>query len=419
MKASALASWRPAASALLFVRAARHDGWVKLSLSFRFAVLAVSALISSAGFAQDAPASPNVVRNIVMRPSPRAPEVHPDGSVTFTFVEPNVQEVKLSLDLLPQPVAMQPQPGGVWTYTTTPLKPGIYDYHYIADQYDFYDPASTRVISNQLYIGDALLIPGSTAGLPPQPWEHTDVPHGVVSHRYYHSGVIGDDRDYFVYTPPGYDPRGKKKYPVLYLLHGYSDSAEAWTAVGRANIILDNLLAAGKVEPMIVVMPLGYGDPTILHFKGDPFAEPRVIARNYELYTKALLREVMPQVEHDYLIQLGPKNTAIAGLSMGGAESLYTGLQYPDKFGYVVALSAAPVGFDSPANPLQWRAQRELLWLACGTQDRQVGQANRALDAYLKQQGINATFKWMDGQHTWLVWRENLVEFAPLLFRSK
>jgi enterochelin esterase family protein len=184
-------------------------------------------------------------------------------------------------------------------------------------------------------------------------------------------------------------------------------------------LILDNLLAAGKIEPMIVVMTLGYGDPNILRSHGSAFDHPEVIGRNYDLYTKALLTEVMPQMEHEYLIQAGPKNTAIAGLSMGGAESLYTGLQYPEKFGYVVALSAAPVGFDNPAKPLQWKAPRQLLWLACGTQDRQVGQANRTLDAYLQQQGIKATFKWMDGQHTWLVWRANLVDFAPLLFRSK
>jgi len=386
--------------------------------------MAATLVFSSNGFAQDVPAKsesgpPTVVPNVTMRPSPKPPEVHPDGSVTFTFVAPGVQEVKLQLEAMADPVAMLPQAAGVWTYTTAPLKPEIYSYHYIADGYDLHDPANPEITSNLLEVDNLLLVPGSAAGLPPQPWERTDVPHGVVARRFYHSGVIGDDRDYFVYTPPGYDPRGKRKYPVLYLLHGYSDRADGWTAVGRANFILDNLLAAGKIEPMIVVMPLGYGDPGILHSDGSAWRKPEVIARNYDLFTQALLTEVMPQVERDYLAKTGAKSTAIAGLSMGGAESLYTGLGHPDKFGYVVALSAAPVGFDHPAQPLQWKAARELLWLACGEQDSKVGQANRVLDAYLKAQGIDAKFHWVPGAHTWLVWRANLIEFAPLLFRGK
>jgi enterochelin esterase-like enzyme len=379
-------------------------------------LLAAWALLSSNAIAQDAPAKPEAppqTVNIVMRPSPRAPEVRADGSVTFTFIAPNVQEVKLQLESMAEPVAMQPQAGGIWTYTTARLTPEIYSYHYIADGYSFHDPANPSVTSNLLQVDNQLLVPGSAAGLPPQPWQRTDVPHGVVAHRFYHSGVIGDDRDYFVYMPPGYDPRGKKKYPVLYLLHGYSDSADAWTAVGRANFILDNLLAAGKIEPMLVVMPLGYGDPSILH------SREHGIARNYSQFTASLLTEVMPQVEREYLVKTGAKKTAIAGLSMGGAESLYTGVGHPEKFGYVISLSAGTMGFDNPVKGLQWKAKRELLWLACGEQDPLVGKDNRALDAYLQAQGVDAQFHWVPGAHTWMVWRANLVEFAPLLFRNK
>jgi len=398
-------------------------GGMKSSSLCRGFVVAVVPLLAAHGARQQAaapaPSAPTIVHNITMHRSPQLPEIHSDGSVTFTFTEPNVQEVKLELDAMLQPVAMVPQSGGVWSYTTVPLKPAIYSYHYIVDGYDFVDPASVDVTSNLLYHSTELLVPGSAVGLPPQPWEHTDVPHGVVAHHFYHSRVIGDDRDYFVYTPPGYDPRGKKKYPVLYLLHGYSDSAEGWTAVGRANLIFDNLLAAGKVEPMLVVMTLGYGDPKILHSKESPFDQPKVIAGNYNKYTDALLTEVMPAIGREYLVKTGANNTAIAGLSMGGAESLYTGVAHPEIFGYVVSLSAAPVEFQNPAKQLEWRAPRELLWLACGEQDPLVGAANRALDQYLKAQGVDAKFTWTQGAHTWLVWRENVVAFAPLLFRGK
>jgi enterochelin esterase-like enzyme len=418
---------------LLFPYTKRHHGRVKISASFRLLTFAALPLVFLATVrAQDTTAKPvgpqsspessapaTVVRNIVMRPAPKPPEVHPDGSVTFTFIEPNVQDVKLSVDVMPQPMAMTPEAGGVWTYTTKPMKPGIYSYHYILDGEDFADPASTWVTSNLLYHNNMLLVPGSVAGLPPQPWERTNVPHGAVVHRFYHSAVAGDDRDYFVYTPPGYDRRGKKKYPVLYLLHGYSDGADGWTSVGQANFILDNLLAAGKTEPMLVVMTLGYGDPGILHRNRSPFLDPAVIDNNYDKFTKALLTEVMPSVEREYLVKTGPNNTAIAGLSMGGAESLYTGVAHPDKFGYVVALSASHVAYNNPAKELQWKAPRELLWIACGKQDPLVGEVNQKLDEYLKQQGVDVKFNWTEGAHTWVVWRDNLVTFAPLLFRQK
>jgi len=136
----------------------------------------------------------------------------------------------------------------------------------------------------------------------------------------------------FVYTPPGYDPRGKQTYPVLYLLHGYSDNAEAWTAVGRANIILDNLIAQGKAKPMLVVMPLGYGEPKILEPNSGAFRDRAITDRNFDKFREALLTEVIPRVESQYLVKKDRDSRAIAGLSMGGSESLLTGLNTLDKF---------------------------------------------------------------------------------------
>ncbi len=384
-------------------------------MKIRLVLSAALLLVCCSAFSQTretAPVGPVVVGPV--RPTP--PVVHPDGSVTFSFVEANAKDVKLSVDIFKDNFAMTRGDGGVWTFTTPALKPEIYAYHYVVDGEDFADPATPWVTPNLLYHSSMLLVPGT----PAQPWEQSNVPHGSIDRHFYHSAVVGDDRDYYVYTPPGYeryDPRGKTRYPVLYLLHGYSDGANGWTAVGQANFIFDNLLAEGKMKPMLVVMTLGYGNPAILHPKGNVFDDPPLIAGNYAKYQQALLTEVMPAIEHDYRVLTGPKNTAIAGLSMGGAETLYTGIEHPDKFGYVAAMSAAPVLFDDPQQGLQWKAKRELLWISCGSEDGLVGPPNQKLYAYLKQQGVDAQLNWTPGMHTWEVWRDNLITIAPLLFR--
>src|SRR5208337_3575425 len=154
------------------------------------------------------------------------------------------------------------------------------------------------------------------------PWEINLVPHGVIHHHFYRSGIVGDDRDFYVYTPPAYNPEAKKLYPALYLLHGFSDDASAWTAVGRAHVILDNLIAQGKAKPMIVVMPLGYGAPEILSPTFHGFRDSSLVDRNMDRFRQALLTEVIPQVEKIYRVSPDRQSRAIAGLSMGGAESL-------------------------------------------------------------------------------------------------
>ena len=343
----------------------------------------------------------------------QAPVVHPGGAITFSYAGPNVTQVSVTVDTLPAPLALTLGQNGVWSVTIPPLKPEIYSYHYTVDDINMADPASMWTAPNLLYHASLVLIPGSAAGLPPQPWEQTKVPHGAVAHYYYHSAVVGEERDYFVYTPPGYDPLAKRKYPVLYLLHGFSDDTRAWTEVGRANFILDNLIAAGKAVPMIVVMPLGYGALEVLTAKR-PLA-PELVARNYASFTQSLLTEVMPRIERDYRVAAGPRQTAIAGVSMGGAEGLYAGVAHPEKFGYVGAFSAAALDFTQPA--LQWQAPRQLLWLSCGEQDELVGDNNRALDGWLSEHKVPATVKWTRGRHIWALWREDLVELAPLLFR--
>jgi enterochelin esterase family protein len=270
---------------------------------------------------------------------------------------------------------------------------------------------------NLLSTENAVHVPGP----PSLPWELNDVPHGEVHHHFYRSTVAQDDRDLYVYTPPAYDPAAQKSYPVLYLLHGYSDDASGWTAVGHMNVILDNLIAQGKAKPMIVVMPLGYGTMEIIRAGwGGLGNHPEVREQNLSRFREALLTEVMPKVESEYRITKDRNSRAIAGLSMGGAESLLTGLNNLDKFAWIGAFSAGgiPDGFDKGFPNLDSKAnlQIKLLWVACGTDDRLI-KPNRDFRDWLKSKGINHTDIETPGMHTWMVWRRNLTEFAPLLFR--
>jgi enterochelin esterase-like enzyme len=345
-------------------------------------------------------------------PYPKMPEVHGDGTVTFTCVAPNAQDVKIQIEGQASPVNMTRGGSGAWTYTSGIMAPEIYNYSFIVDGVVATDPANVEHKASLLYQGSLLDVPGRAG---PMPWDRTNVPHGLVTHTYYHSQVVGDDRDYFVYTPPGYDAKGKQKYPVLYLLHGFSDGTDGWIEMGKANFILDNLISQGKVKPMIIVIPLGYGDPSVLK-SGSSRRFPG-LSPNDTRFKDALLREVMPAIERRYRVKTGPKNTAIAGLSMGGRQAVYVGVSQPEKFDYVIGLSSAPMPLSDPTAGSQWKAKRELLWIACGEDDPLVGGANRDLQAWLKAQGIPATIVWTPGMHTWMVWRENLVAFAPLLFR--
>jgi len=175
-----------------------------------------------------------------------SPQVQPDNRVTFLLRAPNAQNVMLTREGGAQ-IAMHKNDEGVWTVTTDPIEPDIYGYAYVADGVTLFDPSNPFMKSNLLYTQSLLHVPGP----PSLPWEVNDVPHGIVHHHRYTSAVVGDKRDFYVYTPPGYDPKSETVYPVLYLLHGFSDDASAWTVVGRAEIILDNLIAQGKAKPML------------------------------------------------------------------------------------------------------------------------------------------------------------------------
>jgi enterochelin esterase-like enzyme len=344
------------------------------------------------------------------------PEVHSDNSVTFRFLAPNAQEVKLAREGA-EPLAMQKDDKGVWTVNTAPLPPDYYGYSIQVDGVRSLDPYNHGLVPNLLSPGNFVHVPGP----PSLPWELNDVPHGEVHHHFYRSEAANDQRDFYVYTPPGYDPSAKKTYPVLYLLHGYSDDASGWTAVGRANVILDNLIAQGKAKPMIVVMPLGYGTMEVIRVGwGGISNHPEVREESFRKFRDALLTEVMPKVEGEYRVTTDRNSRAIAGLSMGGAESLRTGLNGLDKFAWIGAFSAGgmPDEFEKvfPGLDAKVNQQIRLLWIACGTEDRLIT-PNRNLRDWLKTKSVQHVDIETPGMHTWMVWRRNLAEFAGLLFR--
>ena len=378
---------------------------MKLHSSLVFCLLMVPVLLAAQQTKSAAPEMPKWLTT---------PEVHGDNSVTFRFLAPNAQEVKLEREGA-DPVAMQKDDRGVWSVTTPPLTPDYYGYSILVDGARTLDPFNHLLVPNFLTPANAVHIPAPGAS-----WEVTDVPHGEIHHHFYKSAVAGDDRDYYVYTPAGYDPSAKKPYPVLYLLHGFSDDASGWTAVGHANVILDNLIAQGKAKPMIVVMPLGYGTMEMIRLGWDAWEHQDVRNENFTKFTLALLTEVMPRVESEYRINKDRNAHAITGLSMGGSESLLTGLNNLDKFAWVGAFSSGgiPENFEKDFPTLDAKAnqQLKLLWIACGTDDHLIT-VNRNFREWLKSKGINHVDIETPGQHTWMVWRRNLTEFAGLLFR--
>lgn len=343
-----------------------------------------------------------------------SPEVHSDNRVTFRFRAPNVQEVFLAREGAER-LPMQKDEQGVWSVTTPPLEPDLYGYSLVADGVSLIDPSNPRMKPNLLNTQSVVHVPGPSS----LPWEVNDVPRGSVHRHFYKSAIVGDDRDFYVYTPPGYDSSDRAVYPVFFLLHGFSDDASGWTAVGRAHVILDNLIAAKKVRPTVVVMPLGYGAPEILS-RGGP-RDASLWQRNVERFGEATLKEVLPVVERLYRVSKDRRQRAIAGLSMGGAQSLVTGLNALDRFAWVGAFSSGGLGenyaetfarLDAKANE-----QLRLLWIACGKEDRLI-EGNRKFIEFLKSRNVRHTWIETPGAHTWMVWRRYLAEFAPLLFQG-
>ena len=368
-------------------------------------------------------------------PAVRSPEVAADGTVTFRLRAPNAKEVFVTgLGSGPNArVAMQMDDQGVWSAKVGPLKPEIYTYSFSVDGATFNDPGNPLFKTAYVGGGQSMFrVPGNNS------WDAMpDVPRGAVTRHFYKSAIVGDDRDYYVYTPAGYDPNRKEAYPVLYLLHGLGDDAYAWLGIGEANVILDNLIAQGKAKPMIMVNTLGYGVQGMVSGPAPTMGGDQMMPN----FANSLLQEVMPQVEKQYRVSKDRNQRAIAGLSMGGAEALYTGLNHLDKFAWIASFSGAYVMWpganttggrgevqkmDAGAFPKNFPAldakangQLKMLWITCGADDGLLG-VNHQFQEWLKTKDVKFTSSDVPGYaHVWPFWRKSLTELAPQLFQTK
>jgi enterochelin esterase family protein len=248
-----------------------------------------------------------------------------------------------------------------------------------------------------------------------------NVPHGVVEPVAYRSKALGTDRKMMVYTPPGYE-RSTAKYPVLYLLHGAGSDETSWTARGQAHVILDNLIADGKLKPLIVVMPFGYAVQRTAGARGDGVENKM----QREGFTKDFIQDVIPMIDAKYRVFADRDHRAIAGLSLGGAQSLAIGLSHLELFSRVAGFSSAMGAANNPAtggvdfeqvlaDGARINSQLKLLWVGCGTEDT-LFDSNRAFSEQLSKHKVEHTFRVTGGAHTFAVWQRYLNEVAPMLF---
>jgi enterochelin esterase family protein len=338
-----------------------------------------------------------------------SPQVHKDRRVTFRLRAPEAKQVGVNVQFKQGLQLMTRNSDGLWSITLGPAEPEIYEYSFVVDGLDVVDPANSWL---KFWINTAknlVEMPGDR----PMFFQQQQVPRGTVHLHKYHSKSLGVTRGLYIYTPPGYETSQNSKYPVLYLLHGMGDTEDTWTEVGRANVIVDNLLAKNKTGPLVIVMPYGHTPKTP--------PDMRSIG-NYGAFEKDLIEDVIPYVQSRYRVSTETEHRAIAGLSMGGGQSLTIGLGNLELFGWIGAFSSAvPRGqkLDSLlAKPETLNEKLELLWIGCGNKDF-LFQQNQNLFKRLKADKIKYVAHITDGAHEWRLWRRYLNEFVPLLFKTE
>lgn len=365
-----------------------------------------------------------------------SPEIHDDNTVTFRLFAPAADSVKVTGDFLPTVKVQSPfgevdAPGsvnlvkddkGVWTYKTEPLKPELYSYAFIVDGLRTTDPSNPFLIRDVATITNIFIIGGGHADL----YKVNDIPHGTVARTWYESPGLKMERRITIYTPPGYE-KSTEKYPVLYLLHGAGGDEEAWMELGRTAEIMDNLIAQGKVKPMIVAMPNGNVSQDAAPGKGaDGFYKPQFMApKTMNGEYEANFMDIVKFVEGSYRVKTDKANRAIAGLSMGGFHAMHISRYYPNIFDYVGLFSAAIMpredatgkvyaDFDSTlAN--QMKNGYQLYWIGIGKTDF-LYKNNTDFRKKLDDIGMKYEYVETDGGHIWRNWRIYLAEFTPKLF---
>ena len=342
-----------------------------------------------------------------------AQEVHPDRTVTFTYTAPNAREVSVSGDF-GKGSPMAKGNAGVWSVTLGPLEPNIHSYNFNVDGKQVADPLNNRSKPQRSGISNVFEIRGDQ----PSVWDRQPLPHGVVHLHEYDSKSVGITRRLRVYTPPGYDSAKDQRYPVLYLFHGSGDNEATWTDFGRAHVILDKLIAAGKAKAMLIVMPDGHTMPPV------PRDSPKAAEarnKNASSFEGDLLTDVLPLIDSTYRTCADRESRAIIGLSMGGNQSLIIGLNHPELFTWVGGMSSAVREPDTQLAPFFKDAENanerfKTIWIACGKDDFLL-KDNQKLDAMLTEKKVKHAYIESPGSHAWPVWRRYLAEFAPLVFR--
>lgn len=383
------------------------------------------ALVASVAFAQ-APAGPPAGAPGAGRgrgPAVVSPEVGADRTVTLRYLAPNAREVTASGELDGKPHPLTKGDNGIWSVTIGPLAPDIYTYSFNVDGVVALDPRNVNTKYGYGNFGAVSIV--EVPGDGPAFYDVKPVAHGEVRIRPYVSKTLGVSRTVWVYTPPNYD-KGSN-FPVLYLLHGAGDIESGWTMIGRANNILDNLIAEGKARPMVVVMPLGHA---IQSFWTGPAknavdAPPPGQAQTGALqpFSRDLLDDVMPMIEANYKVSKKADDRAIAGLSMGGGQTVNVAFNRPELFRYVGLMSPAVSAASEQQyasvfkDPSAVNKQFKLLWMSVGKDDTLVGAGDKAFEDAMTRNNIKHTFHFVEGRHEWTVWRYHLNELAPLLFR--
>jgi enterochelin esterase family protein len=402
---------------------------MKRFATYTFALLA-AALLCAPVYAQQAAATAR----------PRSPEIHADHTVTFRLAAPKANEVTLNGSWEgARDLKMTKDDNGVWSVTVGPLGAQLWGYWYLVDGVKALDPGNGETQRDGARIDNLLMISGPGSDL----WDFKDVPHGTMQIVWYPSPTLKQDRRrMYVYTPPGYES-GQSRYPVLYLLHGGGGDEDAWVTMGRANVILDNLIAAGKAKPMIVVMPNGNAAQTVSQgyaygptpapqavqapappplqaaAAGGRGAAPRPPQPYPGSYPESLVKDVIPFVEKTYRVIGNRENRAIAGLSMGGGHTLMATNNNPGMFGYIGVFSSGPRTADE-AYERQLEAVKtggvKFYWTGAGTTDM-AREGTMNLHALLEKHGFKTSYKEIPGAHYWFLWRDFLGDYAALLFR--
>ena len=349
-------------------------------------------------------------------PPPIQPyEVHSDRTVVFRLRAPDAASVKVNGDFQQGSKDLTKGDDGVWTITAGPLAPAVYSYTYTVDGVRDIDPNNPMVKLGDRSSESMFEVSGDR----PAPYDIQNVPHGTVHINWYNSSTVGALRSLYVYTPPGYE-ESKSKLPVLYLLHGSGDTEAGWVEIGRANLILDNLIASGAAKPMMIVMPYGRPLPDVMLI---PSPAGRGGTNATEQFGNDLLHDVIPYVEKLYRVSAKPDDRAIAGLSMGGGQALQIGTSHLETFHYIGAFSAGG-GRGNPeemykdffSDSAAVNKKLKVFYIACGKADALFAGSQALSDALDKHQ-IKHQFAPSEEGHVWRNWRNYLASFAPQLFR--